>query len=254
MPAWALSFAHLTPHHRLSFMLSSSLLSELPNVQHGFGARSDRMDEIFAAYWRQRPIQRERHGTHIAIVVHKGQDCGEADGMLTGRAGLLLSIMTADCVPVLLARKDGREVAALHIGWRGAYDGMVRHFAQLLKQRGDHPGNWVAATGPAAGACCYEVSEELIRMFQARFDVPAALIARGSRHLNLPGLVTWQLEAEGFAAVSSAVECTICHRGHATGDDNSLSFHSYRRDLATRTANKDVQWSVIVMADEATQL
>lgn len=232
-------------------MLSSPLLSNIPQVQHGFGTRSDQMDQIFAAYWQQRPIQRERHGTDIAIAGHKGQDCGEADGMLTGRPGLLLSIMTADCVPVLLARKDGQEVAALHIGWRGARDGMVRQFAQLLNQRGDHPGKWVAATGPAAGACCYEVSEELIGTFKERFDAPAGLIARESRHLNLPGLVRWQLEAEGFAAVSSAAECTICHRGHRPNGDNSLSFHSYRRDLATRTALKDVQWSVIVIAYEA---
>jgi YfiH family protein len=230
-------------------VITSPLLAELPTIRHGFGTRSDRMDQVFAPYWGHRPIQRERHGTQVVIAEYPGQDCGEADGMLTSGTGLLLGIMTADCVPILLARRDGRAVAALHVGWRGAYDGMVRQFARLLRERGDSPSNWIAATGPAAGACCYEVSEELVGRFEERFDAPAGLIARGRRHLNLPGLVNWQLGIEGYGAVSRAVECTICHRGHAF--DDSLSFHSYRRDLATRMANKDVQWSVIVIADGA---
>jgi copper oxidase (laccase) domain-containing protein len=97
--------------------------------------------------------------------------------MLTDRPGLLLAIATADCVPVLLARRDGREVAALHVGWRGAHAGIVDRFAALVRGRGGDPGDWVAAIGPAAQACCYEVSAELIDSFHARTGLPRETIA-----------------------------------------------------------------------------
>lgn len=95
-------------------MLQSSVLGQLGRVVHGFGTRDDDMAELFPRYWPDRPVQHERHGTRIAVVDRPNEDCGEADGMFTDRPGLLLCIATADCVPILLARTDGAQVAALH--------------------------------------------------------------------------------------------------------------------------------------------
>jgi YfiH family protein len=230
-------------------MLSSPLLDEFDKVMHGFGTRDDRMDDIFRQQWRRRPVQHERHGTRIAVVDRPNEDCGEADGMLTSQPGLLLSIATADCSPILLARRDGKEVAALHAGWRGALGGIVQRFADLIGERGSRPADWVAAIGPSAGSCCYEVSDELVGLFHERHGMPLAVIAPRPRQLNLSAIVQWQLAHAGFISTTRCVECTICHPGNPSGAGDRFAFHSYRRDRATRTPVVDVQWSVIAICD-----
>jgi len=227
-------------------MLSSPLLDQFDNIVHGFGRRHDDMAGLLPDYWPRRPIQHERHGTHIAIPTAPNEDCGEADGMLTDRSGLLLAIATADCVPVLLARQDGREVAALHVGWRGAHAGIVERFAALVRERGGDPGDWIAAIGPAAHACCYEVSPELIDSFHARTGLPRATIAPQPRRLDLPAIVRWQLEQAGVERVSIQDDCTMC----GSDGDGGFVYHSYRRDRETRTPVVDVQWSVIAIAHD----
>ncbi|HEX7986548.1 MAG TPA: polyphenol oxidase family protein [Duganella sp.] len=225
-------------------VIRSTVLASVASVEHGFGGRHDDMARHFPHYWARRPMQHERHGTHIAVAEHEHQDCGEADGMITERPGLLLAIATADCVPVLLARKDGQAVAALHVGWRGAYDGIIGRFAELLAARGDNAGDWLAATGPSAGPCCYQVSPELIAQFGERYAaMPPRVIASEAGKLNLAGIAGWQLERAGFATYSAAPECTMCHPG-----DGGHAYHSYRRDRETRTPIKDVQWSVIAIS------
>jgi YfiH family protein len=224
-------------------MLTSPLFDH-PAIVHGFGTRHDDMARLLPDYWPNRPVQHERHGTRIAIVDHVRQDCGEADGMLTGRPGLLLAIATADCVPVLLARRDGQEVAALHVGWRGAHAGIVGRFGALVRERGGDPGDWLAVIGPAAHACCYEVSAALIDDFHERTGLPYETIAPQARRLDLPAIVRWQLARIGIVDPSAQLACTMCRRA----GDGRFAFHSYRRDRETRTPKVDVQWSVIAIA------
>lgn len=224
-------------------MLTSPLLDH-PAIVHGFGTRHDDMAALLPDYWPRRPIQHERHGTRIAVVTAANEDCGEADGMLTDRPGLLLAIATADCVPVLLARRDHREVAALHVGWRGALAGMVDAFAALVRARGGDPADWIAAPGPAAHACCYEVGQDVIDAFVARWDLAPGFVAPRPRRLDLPAIVRRQLERAGIETVAARAECTMCH----TRADGRWTFHSYRRDRATRTPVVDVHWSAIAIA------
>jgi YfiH family protein len=228
-------------------MLTSPLLRHTPDVLHGFGTRHDDMAACFPGLWPRRPIQHERHGTHIAIATEPNQDCGEADGMFTDRPGLLLAIATADCVPVLLARRDGAQVAALHAGWRGALNGIVDVFASLVRARGGDPGDWIAAAGPAARSCCYEVGPEVIAGFVERWALAPEFVAPRPRMLDLSAIVRWQLARAGIAAVDARGECTMCQREGGTPDGRH-SFHSYRRDRATRTPVVDVHWSAIAIA------
>jgi YfiH family protein len=227
-------------------MLSRSLLDH-PQIVHGFGTRADEMASILPGYWRRRPVQHERHGTRIAVVTGPNEDCGEADGMLTDRPGLRLAIATADCVPVLLARQDGSEVAALHVGWRGAQAGIVDAFAALVRARGGDAREWIAATGPAARSCCYETGSDVIEGFVQRHGLAREFVAPRGRMLDLPAIVQWQLKRAGVKQVAQRTECTMCHRGDG---DSPHTFHSYRRDQATRTPVVDVQWSVIALADK----
>jgi len=194
-----------------------------------------------APYWDDRPVKTQVHGTHICGVHEKKTEAGEADGLFTARADLLLTLVNADCFPVLLARTDGAAVMALHVGWRGALGGMIREAAGLISRNGDQPKNWVAAIGPGACACCYEVSAGLIDRFAFEFRLPRAMIEPSYRKLNLPSLIGWQLRECGFDEFSDAKVCTICSNAVDEKGHSQPTFFSYRRG-----DGKSVQRSAIV--------
>ena len=219
----------------------SPLLSKIPNVLHGFGDRAEPSPQFTVPYWDDRPIKTQVHGMHICSVHEKKTEAGEADGLFTTRADLLLTLVNADCFPVLLARPDGAAVMALHVGWRGALGGIIKEAADLISKNGDHPKNWVAAIGPGACACCYEVSTELIDRFVFEFSLPRIIIEPSYRKLDLPALIRWQLQEYGFGEFSDAKVCTICSRVVDGNGHSQPAFFSYRRG-----DGKSVQRSAIV--------
>jgi YfiH family protein len=143
--------------------------------------------------------------------------CGEGDALWTDRAGLALSVVTADCVPVVLAGPGG--IAAVHAGWRGLVNGVIS--ATLCELPGQLS-EWTAWIGPAIGACCYEVDEDVAAQVIASSDPAVAVPGPAGRpHLDLPGVARRQLEAAGVGEVVWLVRCTRC-------DEEKLS--SYRRE------------------------
>lgn len=101
----------------------------------------------------------------------EGRAVLRGDGFMTGRAGLLLGILTADCVPVLVADVRRRVVAAFHAGWRGTLARIVeRGIGTMRLQYGSRPKDLVAAIGPGIGGCCYSVGEEVRFEFESQFS------------------------------------------------------------------------------------
>jgi YfiH family protein len=152
--------------------------------------------------------------------------CGEGDALWTDRTDLALSVITADCVPVVLAGPGG--IAAIHAGWRGLVNGVIPATLRTL------PGPlsaWKAWIGPAIGACCYEVSEEVAEQVVAAAGDPAVAIPgpAGRPHLDLPTVARLQLEAGGVGEVLWLLRCTRC-------DEETL--FSYRRE--GKGAGRDV--------------
>ena len=92
------------------------------------------------------------------------------DALLTDQAGILLSVRTADCLPVLLVDAKRRAVAAVHGGWRGALAGIVeKAVGEMRRVYGSEPRSLLAVLGPSIRVCCYEVGEEVEEAFQGRF-------------------------------------------------------------------------------------
>jgi polyphenol oxidase len=210
--------------HALSFrppketgLISSELLSTIPHIRHGFGTATELVPTTLQPLWDERPNKRQVHGTRAVHIVEPRQHVGEADAFHTSKPGIPVSVITADCVPLLLARRDGGHVAAIHAGWRGLYDGII---TQALAQLGG--GDWVAAIGPTICVACYEVSAELADSFIDRFG---AAIVPTRRHLDLRALAQRQLEEGGVTAIDHVGGCTYCARA----TDGSYLFRSYRR-------------------------
>jgi len=223
----------------------SPLLATIPGIQHGFGCRKKNVPPSVAPYWEQRATKRQVHGARVVQVSEYCEDVGDADGLITYQPGLVLSIPTADCIPVLLARVDGGAIAALHIGWRGAYEGIVHEFGGVLAGDGEDLSRWVAALGPCAQGCCYEVSEQLIDDFEQKVKIHRAAFSPQPRKLSLTIIVQTQLTCIGVARHSNSGECTICGTERVEGA--SPRFHSYRRDTM-RDPSKDLQYAAIVLA------
>ena len=147
--------------------------------------------------------------THSAVVrrASAGERGVPGDGLWTDEPGVPMLVLTADCVPVALARRDTVGLAVLHVGWRGLLAGIVEAGVRAVG------GSVAAAVGPAIGPCCYEVGPEV----QERFD--ADLVRAGK--LDLWEAVDRRLRAAGCEDVERLDVCTHC---------NPELFFSYRRD------------------------
>ncbi len=147
---------------------------------------------------------------------------GPADALTTTAGGVAISVLTADCVPVVLADPAGGLLAVVHAGWRGLAAGVVE--AGLA--RFDPGATVVAAIGPAIGADHYEVGDEVARAVAARAgpDVVARPSPLDRPHLDLPGAVVRILQKAGVAGIDAAGECTACF---------PQRYFSHRRDGVT---------------------
>ncbi len=171
---------------------------------------------------------RQVHGTGVlrfdAAPVAQGIAAEPvADAAVTSVPGVVLAILTADCLPVVLAAADGSEVAAAHAGWRGLADGMLERTVAAMRTP---PSLLVAWLGPAAGPQAYEIGEEVFEAFVGRD--PAASNAftatrPGHWRVDLYALARMRLASAGVATerVYGGGLCTI---------SEPLRFHSHRRD------------------------
>jgi polyphenol oxidase len=100
----------------------------------------------------------------------------KGDGLMTGEPGVLLGIQTADCIPVLLADRKNRAVAAFHAGWRGTLARIVENgVGRMRLEFGSKPEHLIAAIGPGIGQCCYAVGEEVRQQFESQFTYAGEL-------------------------------------------------------------------------------
>jgi hypothetical protein len=169
------------------------------------------------------------------------QPC-KGDGLITNAPGLLLAVQTADCIPVLVADRRQRVVAAFHAGWRGTAKRIVESgVGRMRLEYGSRPQDLIAAIGPGIGACCYAVGEEVFSSFESQFAYFADLFCEvydsdpvrtkypmlfltqrapghspigPNLHLDLVEANRRQLLAAGLAARSIKVVggCTSCQR------------------------------------------
>jgi YfiH family protein len=94
----------------------------------------------------------------------------KGDGLMTDEPGVLLAIQTADCIPVLVADRKRRAVAAFHAGWRGTVKRIVESGVGRMRLAfGSRSEDLIAAIGPGIGACCYSVGDEVLSEFESQF-------------------------------------------------------------------------------------
>jgi YfiH family protein len=172
----------------------------------GRGAAHDR-EEALRAIAPEAPLLAWAKQVHSAVALPaRPGACGEGDALFTEDAGLALSVVTADCVPILLAGPE--RLAAIHAGWRGIAAGVIPATLDRLNGR---LGEWTAWIGPAIGACCYEVGEDVAEQVVAATGSEVAVRGPAGRpHLDLAGAARLQLAAAGVGEVIVLPRCTRC--------------------------------------------
>ena len=148
----------------------------------------------------------------------------EADAAVTSTPGTVLAILTADCLPVVFAARDGSEIAAAHAGWRGLAGGVLE---ATLEEMRTQRGEVVAWLGPAAGPASYEVGREVFDAFVAHAPAAAAAFTAtrpGHWHVDLYALARQRLGRAGVSDVHGGGHDTIAE---------PRRFFSHRRSTST---------------------
>jgi YfiH family protein len=107
---------------------------------------------------------------HRQLATKNGRAVLRGDASMTNVPGLLLGVQTADCVPVLVVDTKKKVAAAFHAGWRGTLKRIVERGIGTMQLRyGSKPKDLIAAIGPAIGACCFAVGDEVRWEFESQF-------------------------------------------------------------------------------------
>ena len=220
-------------------MQQANNLGAIPGVDHGFCSINDplRPDGVFICKQVHSASVIQWQAEQVANTI-------EADGVFT-HASAPIAVITADCLPILIAAHSGDPVAAVHGGWKGLQGGIIANAVKQLAAEGIAVDQLRVAIGPSIKPCCYEVSAEFIAQFQASqghvwrdgqapwcFEQPTPRLSpqiappharqAGSAWFDLSGYGVMLLQAAGLEREQIDVSevCTYC---------TSPTFASYRR-------------------------
>ncbi len=190
----------------------------------------------FAAALGAQPVwMRHVHGVDVVRLLPGADEAQQltADAAWTTHSGLACTVGAADCMPVLLALRDGSAVAAAHAGWRGLAGGVLQATVQALcAGTGAQPQDCLAWMGPCIGPQHFQVRADVLAAFgavpeqaDARYFVSGTAADGSPRWLaNLPALAHHRLRAAGVRHINDVRLCTYSDRSN---------FFSYRRDGTT---------------------
>lgn len=164
-------------------------------------------------------IPQQRH-TDTVLTIHKPGVYPNCDGLITSVPQVYLTVVVADCVPVLVYDSQKKVVSSIHAGWRGVSCGIVRKAIGIMRNEFQStPESLWCFLGPCAGVCCYEVGIDVASHFKEN-----VLSTRNRKlYLNLKEAVRQQLLSEGVIGENIEIhpDCTIC---------KPEVYYSYRRE------------------------
>lgn len=161
----------------------------------------------------------------------------EGDGFVTNRPGLALSILTADCAPLLFADPQAGVIGAAHAGWKGAATGIIENTVQKMCDLGAERSRITAAIGPCIAQPSYEVGPEFYdKINDSRFFTPSN--KNGHHQFDLPGYILAQLHKSGLTKIDHIARDTYCQE---------QDFFSYRRTTHRGENDYGRQISIILL-------
>jgi YfiH family protein len=179
------------------------------------------------------------HSADVVTVTQATTDKPKADALVTNVPGLALSVLTADCQPVLFADPVAGVVGAAHAGWQGALNGVLEATLEAMEALGADRANTKAVIGPSISQTAYEVGPAFMDTFLAEDQMYARFFAQGNgdkMQFDLPAFGLMRLRGAGIGEAAWTRHCTYA-------DENR--FYSYRRTTHRREADYGRLISVI---------
>lgn len=164
---------------------------------------------------------KQTHSTQV-IQADKVKSLVAADASFTAKSGIVCTVLTADCLPLLLCSENGDQIAAIHAGWRGLLAGIIGKVVTAMQTT--QLSVWL---GVAIGSCCFEVGAEVRRLFIAKhpqFEQAFSQKTPQKYLADIYQLARIDLGLNGINKIYGSHDCTVC---------NSQHFYSYRRDQYT---------------------
>lgn len=206
----------------------------------GFGTRylgdGRRIDNIFNFFnnndisYKTIVIPEQIHSTNVSVfnsnLIDNVERISETDGIITEGSNNVLTIITADCTPIMFVEKKQGIIGISHQGWRGSVKRLGQKMIKKIVELGGKKEKIVVAIGPSIGECCYDVDDERYYQFIEEFDGFSDRIFhrhQGKLHLNLALLNYLQIKEIGVP------EKNIDHFPFCTRCDKKR-FFSFRRD------------------------
>lgn len=208
--------------------------STIPGLIHGFSTRS------FGSMWHDDPNEEnvlkaeialnsfskalginpqkiikmnQVHGKNVTWVGREqsGQKISQTDGLLTSEKDIYLLIITADCLPVLIFDKRKKYLGAVHAGWRGIENEIIKVAISELILKGSNPSDIIFGIGPCIRSCCYNISQDTADLFKNKFPNLTDIIEQREDKifLNLASIVKQQL-LELKILPENIEDCGIC--------------------------------------------
>lgn len=171
------------------------------------------------------------HSADVVAITGPMADKPRADALVTKTPGLALSVLTADCQPVLFADVEAGVIGAAHAGWRGALDGVLDATVQAMVDLGATRENITAVIGPCISQSAYEVGPEFFEDFLANDSGFDRFFAQGTGDrllFDLPGFGLSRLRGAGVGTAEWTRHCTFGDAGR---------FYSYRRATHAKEAD-----------------
>ncbi len=170
------------------------------------------------------------HSVNIGVVdqekVKRIEKVEETDGVVSKEAGVILTVRTADCLPIIYCDKKNQVIGISHNGWRGSIKRMVQRMVDKMISLGAESREILVAIGPGIGGCCYDINDDRYYQFREEFEDYSDRILqnkRGKRLVNLTLLNYLLLLEKGIDKknIDFFPFCTKCDRAR---------FFSFRRD------------------------
>lgn len=211
--------------------------SSLIQTLHGFGTKQsgdgrdvDVIKKILCnenSDYKSIIIPSQTHSTNVAAIVCplREQICKlqNTDAVVTNQKGIVLTVVTADCVPIIYYDKKAGVIGISHGGWKGTLEKISLRVIEKMIGLGSEKENILIAIGPAIGSCCYRIYGERLIRFQNEFGDTVILQRNNDTYLNLNRINYLSLSENGIPKENIELSnlCTSCF---------DIEFFSYMRD------------------------